>query len=221
MTKRIEILPDWPQWKREIAERINELGWSMKEASTKAQLGETWVRDTLKRDKDPTQRNLTKIKAALGILHVEQPSGVDVNHLQVMGRAQAGAFLDVSMIDDVMDREVIQVARDLRYPRARQYALLVVGDSMNKLFDDGSYVTCVDWAESGLGLRQGMCLHVERHNGALIEVTIKSLDLQDDQWVLKPLSSNPVHKPIRLDEDQSAEVIVKGLVTGSWKPITY
>jgi SOS-response transcriptional repressor LexA len=225
MSKPIEIEEHWPDWKREIATRLNELGMSMKVASLGAELGETWVRDALKREKNPTHRNLTKIREFLGLpdrADSPLPSTVGIQNLRVIGRAQAGAFLDVSLMDDAAyGEEEIQVASSPKYPHARQYALLAVGDSMNKIFDDGSYVTCVNWADIGMAAQVGMVLHVERHQGSLTEVTLKCLEMVEGRLMLVPKSTNPVHKPIPLAGDEGTEIIIKGLVTGAWKPIVF
>lgn len=221
MSKKIEILPEWPGWKRAIAERLNDIGMSMKDASIRAGLGETFVRDALKRDKEPTLRNLDKLRQFLGIDNF--PAKVEVAGLVVEGKAQAGAFMDVSLIDHEDDSEKprINVARDPRYPHASQYALLVIGDSMNKLFDAGSYVTCVSWPDTGLAIAPNMCLHVERHQGSLVEITVKRVGLLDGKFVLEPVSTNQAHKNIDLDGDDGTEIIVRGLITGSWKPISF
>ncbi|MBX5143359.1 S24 family peptidase [Rhizobium lentis] len=222
MTKKIEIESNWPKWKVDLATRINDLGLSMKSASLQAKLNETWVRDTLKRDKTPSVENLAKIKAALKIADTSTVAPADITSLKVLGRAQAGAFMDVSVIDDDVEHEVIPVARNPRFPHAEQYALRVVGDSMNKHFDDGSYVTCVSWPDTGLQLRPGLCLHVERYRGPLVEVTLKMLDLAENGHLcLFPSSTNPVHKPIELNGDEGTEIVVRGLVTGFWKPVEF
>lgn len=221
MKRAVEIEPHWPAWKREIAERLNELGLSMKEASIRSGLGETWVRDALKRDKEPIHKNITKLKVVLGIGDSSNELRNSVQNLPVIGRAQAGAFLDVSVLSQDHDYETIPVAKSGRFPHAEQYALEVIGDSMNKLFDQGSFVTCVDWAGTGMSLRPGMCLHVERYQGSLVEVTLKCFDLVDGKPMLCPRSSNPSHKPIPLAAIEEGEIHVRGLVIGVWKPLEF
>jgi SOS-response transcriptional repressor LexA len=221
MPQNLEIPKHWPDWKREIAERLNATGTSMKEASVKAGLGETWVRDALKRDKEPTLKNLTKVKEVLGIRNSIQPTKLRVSYLPVIGRAQAGAFLDVSIVSQDEEFDTIPMAEVPKYAHARQYALLVVGDSMNNLFDDGQYAICANWADLGLKLRPGMCLHIERHEGSLVEVTIKCYQVIDGAPMLVPRSSNPAHKPIPLDIGEDGNIFVKGLVIGAWKSIDY
>jgi SOS-response transcriptional repressor LexA len=145
----------------------------------------------------------------------------EVIGLPVLGRSRAGDWLDISIMDDSGEPEVIHVAKDPRFPRARQYALHVIGDSMDLHFPDGCYVTVVDFDETGLSLRKGMIVHVERHMGGttLVETTLKMVG--DDVKSLLPQSRNPVHKPIPLKGDDATEVIVKGIVTGMFNPVTF
>lgn len=145
----------------------------------------------------------------------------EVVGLAVIGTVKAGDWLDISIMDDNREPEVIHVAKDPRFPRAQQYALRVVGDSMNELFRDGSYVTVVDFSDTGLAFRPGMIVHVERHMGAmnLVETTLK--EIGPDLKTLVPRSTNPVHKPIHLDGNDATEVVIRGLVTGEWKPFVF
>ena len=145
----------------------------------------------------------------------------EVIGLTVEGTVKAGDWLDISIMDDNREPEVIHVAKDPRFPRAHQYALRVEGDSMNEIFRDGSFVTVVDFAETGLSLRPGMIVHVERHMGAmsLVETTLK--EVGNDLKTLLPRSTNPVHKPIRMNGNEATEIVVKGIVTGEWKPYNF
>lgn len=142
----------------------------------------------------------------------------EVVGLAVVGTVKAGDWLDISIMDDQREPEVIHVAKDPRFPRAHQYALRVSGDSMDELFKDGSFVTVVNFADSGLSLRPGMIVHVEQHMGVmtLVETTLKEVGA--DGKTLIPRSRNPIHKRIRLSGTDATEVIVKGIVTGSWTP---
>jgi SOS-response transcriptional repressor LexA len=146
------------------------------------------------------------------------PAEIKIAGLPILGNIQAGHWLETSFVDGDMEPELLPVARDARFPRARQYALRVVGDSMNLDYPDGSYVTCVDFAESGLAAVEGMTVHVERlrAGGQLVEITLKLIGRQGGQLVLMPRSSNPFWQPIAFRESD-ADVIVKGVVTGGWR----
>ena len=140
--------------------------------------------------------------------------------MPVLGIIEAGQFRDISLIDQDEQRPIIAVARDERFPHAEQYALQVSGDSMDELFADGCYVTCANWADTGMKLRPGLIVHVERTIGSLVETTLKEIQ-GNGPFVLKPRSSNPKHKPISLTGADGVEVTVRGLVTGKWEPMRF
>ena len=141
--------------------------------------------------------------------------------MRVAGVIEAGQFRDITLEDQSAERPRIAVARDNRFPRARQYALLVSGDSMDELFPDGCYVTCVDFVDSGVDLKPGHIVHVEREiaGAHLVETTLKEINFdKDGAMVLRPRSRNKIHKPIPVAGDESVEIRIQGLVTGKWEP---
>lgn len=147
--------------------------------------------------------------------------GEGAKGMPVLGIIEAGQFRDISLVDQTDDRPVIAVARDERFPHADQYALKVSGDSMDLLFPDGSYVTCANWADTGMHLRPGLIVHVERTIGSLVETTLKEIE-GSGPFTLKPRSSNVKHKPIHLDGNaDGSEVSVRGVVTGKWEPMRF
>lgn len=146
------------------------------------------------------------------------PAEIEVAGLPVAGVIQAGHWLETTFIDSDLEPEMLPVARDARFPRARQYALRVIGDSMDREYPDGSYVTCVDFAESGLAIMEGMTVHVERHRagGQLVEVTLKVVVRRNGGWALEPRSSNPAWQPITFSGSE-ADIVIRGVVTGGWR----
>ena len=198
------------------------------QTARKAGLGESFVRDILRgKTRNPSHENLVKLAMALDTT-VDWFAGAGedadplhrvkgIEGLDVVGKIQAGNWLDRSIIDHDGDHEIIPVARDPRFPHAKQYAMAVEGDSMDREYPDGSYVTCVDFIDSGLSLRNGLIVHVERHNGPLVEVTLKAIETVDGKRMLVPRSSNPRHKPIEINGDGGTEIVVRGVVTGSYR----
>lgn len=147
------------------------------------------------------------------------PDKIPVTGIKVAGTAQAGAFRDITMIDDDYgERETVPAPQDPRYAHARQYALRLEGGSMNKRFPDGSMVICAVWADVGRELKPGMSLHVERTQGPLVEVTVKIYAERNGRRWLDPDSSDKRFKPIELNGDDDTEIVVKGLVIGSYRP---
>ncbi|MDR6818464.1 SOS-response transcriptional repressor LexA [Neorhizobium sp. 2083] len=208
--------------------RMDMLGLNAYQTAKKSGLGDSFVRDILRgKTRSPNAGNLAKLAAALettpdwfyGTSDDELPLKrvQSVGGLDVMGKIQAGNWVDRSIIEDTYEREIIPVARDPRFPHAKQYALEVIGDSMDLEYPEGCYVTCVDFWDSGISMKDGLILHVERHNGSLVEVTLKAVETIDGEQMLVPRSSNQKHKPIKIEGDGGTEIVVKGIVTGSYK----
>lgn len=144
--------------------------------------------------------------------------------IEVVGKVSAGIYRDISIEDQETSKPRIALAKDLRWPHAKQYALEVEGDSMDELFPDGSTVVCVDYIGSGMPLMEGMPVHVERYmmGGQLVEATLKEVRRDEDGSLrLFPRSTNPVHKPLEISADGDGEVHVKGIVIGEWKPFLF
>jgi SOS-response transcriptional repressor LexA len=141
-----------------------------------------------------------------------------VKQIRVEGISQAGMFRDISLIeDDEHERKTIPAPVNPKYAHVHQYALLVAGDSMNNKFQDGSYVTCAEWAGLGKELKHGMILHVERIKaGSMIETTIKTYIERDGKRWLEPDSTNSKHLPIEINGGLDKERLIKGAVIGSY-----
>jgi SOS-response transcriptional repressor LexA len=221
--------PDTPLKKR-IRERMDLLGINALQTAKKSGLGDSFVRDILRgKTRNPSAANLAKLAVALETTADalmgqagETPTQIEevpVTGLEVVSDVQAGSWLEVTELDDA-DHEVIPVAHDPRFPHARQYALRIRGDSMDLEYPEGCFVTCVDFWDSGIAMREGLHVHVERNrdNGQLVEITIKAIERRDGVWFLVPLSSNPRWTAVAVEGDETTKVDIKGLVTGSWKP---
>jgi SOS-response transcriptional repressor LexA len=148
-----------------------------------------------------------------------QTSSSNQTGIEIIGAIRAGNWLDTSLIDENPDFQYIPVTPDERFPRARQYALEVQGDSMNLEYSEGTFVICVDFYSSGLEMRENMIVHVERNRGPLREITLKMLKKHGDGWRLEPRSSNPSHRPIILSEGEETEdeVRIRGIVIGDYR----
>jgi SOS-response transcriptional repressor LexA len=156
-------------------------------------------------------------RSAPGRNDTVKPAETPIAGLPILGKIQAGAWLDTTLIDPISEPEMLQVIPDKRFPLASQYVLTVVGNSMDLEYPDGSYVTCVDFAESGLSIKEGMIVHVERleAEGQRVEITLKQVERNGRGFYLVPRSSDPKWQPI-LFSTQDASVIVRGVVTGGW-----
>lgn len=219
---------------KNIRKLLDERDLNVYQAAKQAGLGDSFVRDILRgKTRSPSAENLGKLAAVLktsveelqaGALRrtpaPEEPPIVDVTGLRVVSDVAAGAWHEVMHLEEHEEKETIAAARDPRFPRAKQYALRVRGDSMDLDYPDGSYVTCVDFWDAGLPIRDGQVLHIERSKdgGQLIEVTIKAVETIDGKVYLTPRSKNAKWKPFLIDGDEATTVLVKGIVTGGWSP---
>jgi SOS-response transcriptional repressor LexA len=215
-----------------VRKLLDQRGLNAYRAAKEAGLGDSFVRDILRgKTRSPSAEHLGKLANVLKTTVEDlqagaprpappEPATVDVTGLEVVSEVNAGTWREVTILDEPHEPEIIPATRDPRFPRARQYALRVRGDSMDEEFADGSYVTCVDFWDSGVHLRDGLFVHVERMKagGQIVEITIKAVETIDGKVYLSPRSKNPKWKPILIDGDEDTEVKVRGLVTGGWKP---
>lgn len=114
------------------------------------------------------------------------------------------------------------------YPKARQYAYMVKGDSMNLVgIDDGMWVVAADAADfiDQYGeTESGDLVVVERsrYQGSERELTVKEIRFYRDRYELIPRSSNTAHQPIIVPHNHGADgdkdqVRVIGVVLTSYR----
>ena len=158
-------------------------------------------------------------------LLTERPSAGSIRKnieigLPIMGTVQAGNLRDITLVDENFEPEILMAPKDQRFKHASQYALKVEGDSMDLEFPDGCYVTVVDFPSSGLELKPGHVVHVERYLGGAqhVETTLKEIQSINGQILLVPKSTNPKHQPIVVTGDDDTEIKIRGIVTGKWEP---
>lgn len=167
---------------------------------------------------------ITPEELLFGIVSKEKVTAaptISVTHLKLLGYVEAGAWREVSQAADDPEQEVI-LPRDERFPKAAQFALEVRGDSMNAAkptaIAEGAKLRCVDFYESGLDLKTGQIVVVQRtrDGGHLIETTVKRVAILSDRIELRPESTNPAHLPLIWNEatERSGETKVIAIVTG-------
>ena len=128
------------------------------------------------------------------------------------GKVQAGAFLAV---DEYFNQDPDQVPDYVvavpQYNRVRQYAWRSIGDSMDQAgILDGMWVVgadAADYIDVYGDMESGDLVVVERtrFQGAERELTVKEVHFFRDRYELRPVSSNPDHKPIVVPHDHSVD----------------
>lgn len=141
--------------------------------------------------------------------------------IRVVGTVEAGVWRESPEYAND-DGEVLTVPTRREF-REHAYALRINGPSMNRIFPEGSFVTCVPVEVLPRELASGDYVVVRRANGAgLYEFTVKQLEYDGDQPWLWPRSDHPkFQEPIEippnpLEFDNDAEIKVIGFVIGTY-----
>lgn len=144
---------------------------------------------------------------------------LDVNgmagQMPVRHRVQAGVWMEV---DGALDENIgtIPFARDPSYaPTREQYAVQVVGDSMDRVLPDGCYAIVV--AADGQTPIHGDLVIVKRTHRGLLERTIKRYVVGAAGPELRPESNDPKYKPMPIVGDADTLIEIEGFVIGQFK----
>lgn len=212
-----------------ISERLKATGKTAAGASREAGLGADYIRDIKRKQKAPSSESLEDLASVLGttsryLLRGEEdaprepvregePEIHPIVLTPVLGTIEAGNFREVAAEDHHGEPAYIEAKQNTWFPKLTQYALLVSGESMNKIVQDGQTVICVGFDETGLGFEQGLLVHVERrrYDGQLVEVTLKVIEYRDGEWWFAPRSHDPRFTAFKADGDDGTEVVVMGL----------
>jgi SOS-response transcriptional repressor LexA len=129
---------------------------------------------------------------------------IERNILEVKGVAEAGAWRETAPIKS---RGTLKVQSDDRFPPDAQFLLEIGDNSMDAAAGSpifkGNLVHCVDHRSAMLTLRSGQIVAVSRTDvTGKVETSLKRLELHDGFMELKPESSEPLFKSIRLEVDQ-------------------
>lgn len=144
-------------------------------------------------------------------------TGRSVSAMPVVGQVQASAWLEIDG-ETWEPTDHIPVMENPLYRRARQFALKVIGTSMNRVVQPGDYVIVATWPDLGAELRDGELVVVRRERAMTYEVTLKRAKWNGKGWELWPESTDPRYQePIRMDDgDREVEVSIVGKVIGRY-----
>jgi lambda repressor-like predicted transcriptional regulator len=232
-------------WQQAIKAAIGAKGLTMKSASKRAGLGETFVRDMLARGRRPSIENFVKLCEAIGLdpgpllpafapdahaFAAEESSTVPiggVGHLRVLYRVAAGSWVETDETSQELE-EYAPISPRPDIPLTDQWAEIVVGDSFNLHYPEGTILHVRGgWAFDPRAPRARpprVIVARKRAGGLLVERTIKEAVVNAAGEVeLWPRSTNPRwSKPIHLEgglrpgEDMVVEIV--GLVIGAYLP---
>ena len=146
----------------------------------------------------------------------------ETNTIPVIGYVQAGLWQEALQWDQ-SDFKPIYMPTDERFKGKRIYALEIRGDSMNLIYPQGSCVVCIsaeDYYDCIGEIESGKKVVVRRVNpmDGSIEATVKQYIKDDTGTYLRPQTTNPIFKPIRIDDGSAGDTKITGVVIGSFRP---
>lgn len=146
---------------------------------------------------------------------IENVEGMASGSMPVRFRVQAGSWLELeSAVDEVI--ATIPFNRDPAYPPGRdQFAVQIVGDSMDKLFPDGSYAIVV--AANGQEPLNNDLVIVRRSQRGLVERTVKRYVVTPAGAELRPESTDPRYKPLPVAGDGDTTIEIEGFIIGRYE----
>lgn len=230
-----------------IGELVRKRGVSERKFLLSAGLDLSTIKRIRNRGQIPSAQILAKLEAALGCPHgyllelvVGRPAPaakLELSQIFVRGFVQAGLW-DSALEWPEADWFPVTAPVSHGLIGAARFGLLVRGDSMDRLYPDGTVVICVRFTDLGRGPRPGeRVVVIRRMRGSSdYEATLKEYEVdRQGRHVLWPRSSNPDHQsPIILAAGEvpieatpgaelpadggEPDVAVHALVIGSYRP---
>ncbi len=228
---------------------LKEQGLSDRKACLRAReinpaVGVDFLRDMRRRKHLPRTDKLAALARVLGVqvstLVAEVSRGaadeeidiaMPVTQIEVCGEVQAGVWKEAQEWP-LSDRYNITIPQDGAYPGIKRYGLMVKGQSMNKVFQEGSVVIVINFADIGRCPRNGDYVVAMQRSDVSdsFEATVKAVQVKESgQMVLWPQSTEPdFQSPMVLPSPdtvvchsaaESPNVTILALVVGSYMPM--
>ncbi|MBF0877228.1 hypothetical protein JK217_09100 [Gluconobacter kondonii] len=200
-------------------------------------VGVDFIRDMRRRGHPPRS---DKLAALAQVLEVSPASLVEVlegqktplepihtTQIEVRGDVQAGVWRE-AIEWPAVDWYAITVPIDTAYQGFHRYGLKVCGQSMNKVFPEGSVVVVINFGDLGRLPKTGdFVVAVQRCSKTdQYEATVKAVQIRDDGTVIlwpqswDPAFQTPVILPPQDGQDSAGvpDVAIQALVVGSYQP---
>jgi len=143
-------------------------------------------------------------------------SSASIGMVRVTGKVAANSWLSVEDMDFSYE-DIDYVPSVGGYPTEWQFGLVVEGNCLNKIAQNGDRLVCLNTIAAGVDLEPGDLAIIERKrfSGQMVMRTAKRVRQAANGFELWPESTDPLHQePIKLydvPEDENIEVIGKVL----------
>lgn len=204
----MSIDPEIARIKNLIAEGMRRKNIGAKPLAKLANLGETAVRDFMKKENvDIRLLTLKKLTRALG-LDLEDLFTADGKlmpmrlgpQLSIKGSVAAGEWCEAYESPED-DWQTFTGRPDLTANITHRFGLKVMGDSMDEIYPEGTIIECVSLFGNAEATPGKNVVVVRTRADSLVEATVKQLvEINGEMW-LTPRSRNPAHQSYRLGDE--------------------
>lgn len=208
---------------KEIKTLREAKGWTQTELARKLGVTRNAVSLWENGQNEPTLPKVRKIirlfgVSGLGGVNQEGPTALlpDVTGdlMPVDGYAAASTWQETDQLGQE-PKKWLPISSDPAAGRRKQYAVEILGNSMDKVIKDGEYAICVE--AFGQAPRDGDLVLVRRMKGGLVERTIKRFRETTTGGTLLPESTDSRHEPIPIEGDDATTIEIEAYVIGSYK----
>lgn len=205
------------RWNERLAKLVRDQELSIAELSRRSDVPYDSVNKYLRGDVDnPRGNTLEKLARALGTTKIYLQTGltdrkpVSSQAIPYKGTVAAGVWIEPGE-GNLEPEEWLPFNPAPQYPEGSVYCLTVQGDSLDKIAPPGVTLVCVDLYASGVAVRDGDLVIVERakQQNGFLEMTAKRVRSVPGGFELYPESSNPRWQPLTYPRsvDQDDETI--------------
>lgn len=187
-------------------------------------LGSSFARDILRgKTRVPNAENIGKLAAVLETTTdylMDRAVGdstiravaAKVEGIPVFGKVSASTWytVDEGFIEDTDEENVERIPSVSGYPVDWQFGMVVDGNCLNKIANDGDRLVCLDLIKSQIDIADGDLVVVERRkfDGMMRQVTAKRVKRTSRGFEFRPESTDQAHQdPIRLNDIPDGEDI--------------
>lgn len=182
------------------------------------------VKDLLEKSTDVNMSTLVRLAEALGVsptsLLVDELDGVAAGPtLWLKGEVAAGQWVDA--YEWPRDDWQAMIGRpDVTADLQHRFFLRVRGDSMDRVYPEGTLIECVSVFGRAEALPGRRVVVLRRRSDLLVEATVKEMVEIDGHVWFVPRSTNPAHQAFRADDADGniEEVSIVAVVVSSLRP---
>lgn len=191
------------KWNERLKRIVEDQDISMAELHRRSGVPYDSINKYLRGDVDNPRGNaLARLAEAVGTTETFLRTGfterkpLSTEVIPFRGKVAAGLWREVDE-GDLAPVEWLAFNPVPHYPDGAVYCLTVEGDSIDKVAPDGYTLVCVDLYASGISIRDGDLVIVERskQQAGLIETTAKRVHIVPGGKELRPESTNPKWQP--------------------------